>query len=139
MSADENALLEVNDVGPVLARAIADFFAEAHNRDVIKALRKAGVTFAEGPMRRAANGTFSGMTFVLTGTLPSLTRDEATALIEAQGGKVASSVSKKTAFVVAGAEAGSKLERAQALDVEIIDEAGLKKLLSRPVSSRESS
>jgi DNA ligase (NAD+) len=139
MNAGENALLEVSDVGPVLARAIADFFAESHNRDVIKALRKAGVTFAEGPPRRAASGAFSGMTFVLTGTLPSLTRDEASALIEAQGGKVASSVSKKTDFVVAGAEAGSKLERAQALDVKIIDEAGLKKLLSRPTSSRESS
>ena len=139
MNAGEDALLEVSDVGPVLARAIADFFAEAHNRDVIKALRKAGVTFAEGPPRRAASGAFSGMTFVLTGTLPSLTRDEASALIEAQGGKVASSVSKKTDFVVAGAEAGSKLERAQALDVKIIDEAGLKKLLSRPTSSRESS
>jgi DNA ligase (NAD+) len=139
MNAGENALLEVSDVGPVLARAIADFFAESHNRDVIKALRKAGVTFAEGPPRRAASGAFSGMTFVLTGTLPSLTRDEASALIEAQGGKVASSVAKKTDFVVAGAEAGSKLERAQALDVKIIDEAGLKKLLSRPTSSRESS
>jgi DNA ligase (NAD+) len=139
MSADENALLEVGDVGPVLARAIADFFAEAHNRDVIKALRKAGVAFAEGPPRRAANGAFSGMTFVVTGTLPSLTRDEATGLIEAQGGKIASSVSKKTDFVVAGAEAGSKLERALALDVKVIDEAGLKKLLSRPTSSRESS
>ena len=139
MNAGENALLEVSDVGPVLARAIADFFAESHNRDVIKALRKAGVTFAEGPPRRAASGAFSGMTFVLTGTLPSLTRDEASALIEAQGGKVASSVSKKTDFVVAGSEAGSKLERAQALDVKIIDEAGLKKLLSRPTSSRESS
>jgi DNA ligase (NAD+) len=139
MSADENALLEVGDVGPVLARAIADFFAESHNRDVIKALRRAGVTFVEGPPRRAANGAFSGMTLVLTGTLPSLTRDEATALIEAQGGKVASSVSKKTDLVVAGAEAGSKLERAQALAVQIIDEAGLKKLLSRPTSSRESS
>ena len=139
MNAGENALLEVSDVGPVLARAIADFFAESHNRDVVKALRKAGVTFAEGAPRRAASGAFSGMTFVLTGTLPSLTRDEASALIEAQGGKVASSVSKKTDFVVAGSEAGSKLERAQALDVKIIDEAGLKKLLSRPTSSRESS
>ena len=139
MNADEAALLDVNDVGPVLARAIVDFFAEAHNRDVIKALRKAGVTFAEGSPRRAANGAFAGKTFVLTGTLPSLTRDEATALIEGQGGKVASSVSKKTDYVVAGAEAGSKLERAQALDVKVIDEAELKKLLSRPVSTRGSS
>ena len=88
--------------------------------------------------RRAKNGAASGKTFVLTGTLPSLTRDEASALIEAEGGKVTTSVSKKTDFLVAGAEAGSKLERAQALEVTIIDEAGLKKLLSRPASAGES-
>jgi DNA ligase (NAD+) len=75
---------------------------------------------------------------VLTGTLPSLTRDEATAMIEAEGGKVTSSVSKKTDFVVAGAEAGSKLERAQALDVKVIDESALKRLLSPSASHRES-
>jgi DNA ligase (NAD+) len=139
MNADASALLEVNDVGPVLARAIVDFFAERHNRDVIAKLRAAGIHFAEGAPRRSANGALSGMTFVLTGTLPSLTRDEATALIEAQGGKVVSSVSKKTNYVVAGTEAGSKLERAQALNVKIIDETELKKLSSRPVASRESS
>jgi DNA ligase (NAD+) len=139
MNADDSALLEVNDVGPVLARAIVDFFAERHNRDVIAKLRTAGIHFAEGAPRRSANGALSGMTFVLTGTLPSLTRDEATALIEAQGGKVVSSVSKKTDYVVAGTEAGSKLERAQALNVKIIDETELKKLSSRPVASRESS
>ena len=138
MAADESALLEVRDVGPVLARAIADFFAERHNRDVIAKLRAAGVRFAEGSPRRAKNGAASGKTFVLTGTLPSLTRDEASALIEAEGGKVTTSVSKKTDFLVAGAEAGSKLERAQALEVTIIDEAGLKKLLSRPASAGES-
>ena len=138
MSADENALLEVGDVGPVLALAIADFFGEPHNRDVISKLRAAGVQFAEGSPRRAAAGAVSGKTFVLTGTLPSLTRDEATAMIEAEGGKVTSSVSKKTDFVVAGDEAGSKLERAQALDVKVIDESALKKLLSHSASHRES-
>src|SRR5438477_9052704 len=123
MNADETALLDVHDVGPVLAKAIADFFAETHNRDVIKHLRAAGVGFAEGSPRRAASGAVMGMTFVLTGSLPSLTREEATELIEGNGGKVASSVSKKTDFVVAGDEAGSKLERAQALGVKVIDEA----------------
>ena len=131
MSADEAALLQVRDVGPVLAKAVADFFAERHNRDVIGQLRNAGVHFSEGPPRRSSSGAVSGLTFVLTGTLPSLTRGDATALIEADGGKVTSSVSKKTDYVVAGAEAGSKLDKAQALGVEVIDEAGLKKLLSR--------
>src|SRR4030095_6408722 len=125
MNADEAALLGVHDVGPVLAKAIADFFAEVHNRDVIKQLRAAGVRFAEGSPRRAASGAVIGMTFVLTGTLPLLTREEATALIEGDGGKVATSVSKKTDFVVAGDEAGSKLERAQALGVKHTDEAAL--------------
>jgi DNA ligase (NAD+) len=138
MNADETALLDVHDVGPVLAKALADFFAEPHNRDVIKQLRAAGVRFAEGSPRRAASGAVVGMTFVLTGSLPSLTREEATELIEGNGGKVASSVSKKTDFVVAGEEAGSKLERAQALGVKVIDEAGLKALLSGSTSTRRS-
>jgi DNA ligase (NAD+) len=139
MNADEMGLLDVHDVGPVLAKAIADFFAEPHNRDVIKQLRAAGVRFAEGSPRRAASGAGVGMTFVLTGSLPSLTREEATELIEGNGGKVASSVSKKTDFVVAGEDAGSKLERAQALGVKVIDEAGLKALLSGSASTRRSS
>ena len=139
MNAGEAALLDVHDVGPVLAKAIADFFAEPHNRDVIKQLRAAGVHFAEGSPRRSASGAVIGVTFVLTGSLPSLTREEATELIEGNGGKVASSVSKKTDFVVAGEEAGSKLERAQALGVKVIDEAGLKALLSGSKSTRRSS
>ena len=138
MNAGETALLDVHDVGPVLAKAIADFFAETHNRAVIKQLRAAGVHFAEGSPRRAATGAAVGMTFVLTGSLPSLTREEAAELIEGNGGKVASSVSKKTDFVVAGDEAGSKLERAKALGVKVIDEAGLKSLLSGSESTRES-
>src|SRR5262245_39587855 len=123
MDADEAALLGVRDVGPVLAQAIVDFFAEPHNREVIAALRKAGVDFPEGAAHRASSGAVSGLTFVLTGALPSLTREDATALIEGDGGKVTSSVSKKTDFVVAGTEAGSKLDKAQALGVRIIDEA----------------
>jgi DNA ligase (NAD+) len=106
---------------------------------VIKQLRAAGVHFPEGSPRRSASGAVIGVTFVLTGSLPSLTREEATELIEGNGGKVASSVSKKTDFVVAGEEAGSKLERAQALGVKVIDEAGLKALLSGSKSTRRSS
>jgi DNA ligase (NAD+) len=130
MQADEQTLLEVADVGPVVAASIAHFFAEPHNREVIEQLRAAGVHWAEGKPRAAkATGPFTGKTFVLTGTLPTLTRDEASAMIEAAGGKVSGSVSKKTDFVLAGAEAGSKLDRAQELGVRVIDEAGFKRLL----------
>ena len=108
-NADEAALLEVADVGPVLAQSIRQFFAEAHNREVIAQLRAAGVHWPESAPQRAPAGKLAGLTFVLTGTLPTLSRDEAKALIEAQGGKVAGSVSKKTDYVVAGADPGSKL------------------------------
>jgi DNA ligase (NAD+) len=127
MAADAAALLEVRDVGPVVAESIAAFFAEPHNREVIAALRAEGVHWSEARTERAA-GPLAGMTLVLTGTLPSLSRDEASALIEAAGGKVSGSVSKKTHFVVAGAEAGSKLEKARSLGVTVIDEAGLRAL-----------
>jgi DNA ligase (NAD+) len=130
IAADEGALLEVNDVGPVLAQSIVRFFAEAHNRQVIDALRQSGVHWPRRPPRAAKSaGRLAGRAFVLTGTLPSMTRDEAQARIEAQGGKVAGSVSKKTDYVVAGATAGSKLVRAQELGVEILDESALLKLL----------
>jgi DNA ligase (NAD+) len=132
MSADASALLEVRDVGPVLALAIEEFFAERHNRDVIAALRAAGVHWPEGPPQRAPSGVLAGLTFVLTGTLPTLSRDDAKALIESHGGKVAGSVSKKTDYVVAGADAGSKLDRAQELGVSIIDVAGLAALIAAP-------
>ena len=103
------------------AGSIATFFAESHNLEVIEQLRAAGVHWIEGEPVTAVAGAFAGKTFVLTGTLPTLTRDEAKALIEARGGKVAGSVSKKTHYVVAGAEAGSKLEKAQALsDVQLL-------------------
>jgi len=128
-SADEAGLLEVRDVGPVLAQSIRQFFAEAHNREVIAQLRAAGVHWPEGAPQRAAAGKFAGVVFVITGTLPGLSRDEAKALIEAQGGKVAGSVSKKTNFVVAGADPGSKLDRAVELGVKVLDERQFKELI----------
>ena len=127
-SADEAALLEVHDVGPVLAQSIRQFFAEAHNREVIAQLRAAGVHWPESAPQRAPAGRFAGLVFVLTGTLPSLSRDEAKGLIEAQGGKVAGSVSKKTSYVVAGADPGSKLDRAVELGVPVLDEKQFKAL-----------
>ncbi|MDX9717261.1 MAG: NAD-dependent DNA ligase LigA [Thauera sp.] len=130
MAADVDALQQVPDVGPIVANAIAAFFAEPHNREVIEQLRAAGLHWEEGEPAAAAAGALAGKTFVLTGTLPTLTRDEAKALIEARGGKVAGSVSKKTHYVVAGAEAGSKLDKAQALGVAILEEDGLLRLLS---------
>jgi len=119
----------VPDVGPIVAESISRFFAERHNRDVIGALRKAGVHWRDAAPERAPAGKLAGLTIVLTGTLPTLSRDDAKAMIEAAGGKAAGSVSKKTDFVVAGEEAGSKLDKAQELDVPILDEAGLLKLL----------
>ena len=131
LAADEVTLLEVHDVGPVLAESIARFFAERHNRDVIAALRKAGVHWPESEPQRASAGTLAGLTFVLTGTLPELTREDAKARIEERGGKVAGSVSRKTNFVVAGADSGSKLQKAVELDIPVLDEAGLLKLIAR--------
>ena len=113
MDADEATLEGVPDVGPVVAASISGFFRERHNREVIRALRKAGVTWEEGAPRAAASGRAAGKTFVLTGTLPGMTREEATELILSQGGKVSGSVSKKTDYVVAGAEPGSKLAKAR--------------------------
>jgi DNA ligase (NAD+) len=130
IAADREQLQDAPDVGPVLAESIADFFAERHNREVIDALRKAGVHWAETAPQRAAEGKLAGRTIVLTGTMPTLSRDEAKALIEAAGGKAAGSVSKKTDYVVAGEEAGSKLAKAQELGIPILDEAGLKRLLA---------
>ncbi len=130
MAADAARLQEAPDVGPVVAESVARFFAEPHNRAVIADLRAAGVRWAEGePARGAPEGPFAGKIVVLTGTLPTMTRDEAKALVEAAGGRVAGSVSKKTHFVVAGSEAGSKLERARELGVEVLDEARLRAML----------
>ncbi len=129
------ALLEVNDVGPIVAESILQFFGEPHNRDVIQSMQNLGVQWPETAGKQRVAGVLSGKTLVLTGTLPNLSRDAAQALIEAAGGKVSSSVSKKTDYVVAGAEAGSKLEKAQALGVAILDEAALRALLATLVDN----
>ena len=130
MDATEEQLLNVNDVGPIVATSLRLFFDQPHNREVVEQLRACGVTWPEGPPAPVALQPLSGKTFVITGTLPTLSRDEAKALIEAAGGKVAGSVSKKTTFVVAGAEAGSKLIKAQELGVAVLDEAALQELLN---------
>lgn len=130
MTATAEQLLQVNDVGPIVAEAILQFFAEPHNVDVIHSMREQGVTWPEHEGKKANTGGLSNQTFVLTGTLPTMSRDAAKALIEAAGGKVSGSVSKKTHYVVAGADAGSKLENAQTLGVPVIDEAGLIALLA---------
>ena len=133
MSASETQLAEVPDVGPVVAHSIRAFFDQPHNREVVEQLRAAGVTWPEhdAASDRAPDAPLplAGRTLVLTGTLPGLDREQAKALIESAGGKVAGSVSKKTHYVVAGAEAGSKLERARELGVPVLDEAGLRALL----------
>ena len=129
MAANETTLMRVRDVGPVIAQAIVQFFTEAHNQDVIQNLRSAGVHWTEAQVRSDHVGKLSGKSFVLTGTLPTLSRDQAREKIEALGGKVAGSVSSKTDYVIAGAEAGSKLEKAHALGITILDEAGLFALL----------
>nr|WP_232429501.1 NAD-dependent DNA ligase LigA [Noviherbaspirillum autotrophicum] len=129
LNASEEQLLEVADIGPVVARSITTFLSEAMNRELIEQLRAAGIHWAEHERPADLPKPLQGKTFVLTGTLPTLTRDEAAGKIEAAGGKVAGSVSKKTSYVVAGEEAGSKLAKAQELGVTIIDEAGLLHLL----------
>jgi DNA ligase (NAD+) len=130
MAASPAQLLEVPDVGPIVAESIHTFFAQPHNREVVEQLRAAGVSWPEGEgSGDTGPRPLLGLTLVLTGTLPSLSRDEAQALIEAAGGKVSGSVSKKTSYVVAGEEAGSKLEKARTLGVPVLDEAGLRALL----------
>jgi DNA ligase (NAD+) len=131
MAATEEQLQQVPDVGPVVAASLAHFFAQPHNREVIAELRNAGVVWSELAATAVVSSAVSGKTFVLTGTLPSLSRDEAKDLIEARGGKVAGSVSKKTHYVVAGTEAGSKLDKALALGVPVIDESQLRELLEQ--------
>jgi DNA ligase (NAD+) len=128
--ASEEAIQEVPDVGPVVAAHVFHFFQQAHNREVIQALRDLGVHWPAQQRKAAAGeGALSGKTFVITGTLESMSRDEASDRIAALGGKVSGSVSKKTAYVVAGAEPGSKLKKAQELGVEVLDETGFLQLL----------
>ena len=132
MDATLEELLEVGDVGPVVAQSIRTCFEQPHNREVVAGLRAAGITWPEheGAAAHTVPQLLAGKTLVLTGTLPVLTRDEAKALIEAAGGKVAGSVSKKTHYVVAGEEAGSKLNKARELGIAVLDEAGLRELLA---------
>ncbi len=131
IAADVDNLQQVPDVGPVVAASIVRFFAEPHNLAVVEDLRAAGVNWQEGQPSPHASAPLVGKTFVLTGTLPNLTREAAKELIEAQGGKVAGSVSKKTHYVVAGSEAGGKLDKAQELGVTILDEAAFMELLAK--------
>ena len=130
MVASEDALLQVADVGPVVAHSIRTFFDQPHNREVVQALRDAGVSWPEGDALAPTEMPLAGITVVLTGTLQSMGRDEAKEKLEALGAKVAGSVSKKTHYVVAGAEAGSKLDKALELGVPVLDDAGLAVLLS---------
>ena len=125
-----DALLAVPDVGPVVAQSIRTFFDQPHNREVVEQLRACGVHWDESTRDHDAPRPLAGKTLVLTGTLPTLSREEAKARIEAAGGKVTGSVSKKTDYVVAGSEAGSKLAKAQELGVTVLDEDGLDKLLA---------
>ncbi len=127
-------LLSVNDVGPIVAESISEFFSEPHNMQTIKAMVAMGVSWPEHDGKQEVDGVLKGKTFVLTGTLPSLSRDEAKALIEKAGGKVSGSVSKKTDYVVAGAEAGSKLEKASDLGIQILDENQLTAILSQKIA-----
>jgi len=123
MAATEEELTKVNDIGPKVAATVREYFSNERNVALVERLRGFGLTFtAEKKVRGTA---LEGLTFVLTGTLPTLTREEAKARIESAGGKVSGSVSKKTSYVVAGEEAGSKLDKARELGVAVVDEVGL--------------
>lgn len=131
-AASTEELAAVPGIGGVIAESVQQFFADERNRSLIEKLRAAGVNF-QGPEKAVVpegEATLAGLTFVLTGTLPDLTRDDAQAAIEARGGKVTSSVSKKTSYVVAGASPGSKLAKAESLGVTILDQEGLQRVLA---------
>jgi DNA ligase (NAD+) len=130
MDASVEQLLEVSDVGPIVAESIHKFFQQPHNREVVEQLRACGVNWEEGEPAARAPKPLAGKTIVLTGSLPTLSRDEAKDMLEAAGAKVAGSVSKKTDYVIAGAEAGSKLDKARELGVTVLDEDGLKRLVA---------
>jgi DNA ligase (NAD+) len=130
-AATNEDLQNVADVGPVVAARIKAFFEEQHNLDVIARLQEYGVNWPESePLVTADDGILSGKTFVITGTLPSMTRDQAKETIQLAGGKVTGNVSSKTDYLVAGEKAGSKLAKAEKLEVTVLDEAGLRKLIS---------
>jgi DNA ligase (NAD+) len=131
MEASVEQLLEVRDVGPVVAQSIRTFFEQPHNREVVEQLRAAGIAWDEHDGQGDLSPKpLAGKTVVLTGTLPTLSREQAKEMLEAAGAKVAGSVSKKTDYVVAGAEAGSKLVKAQELGVTVLDVDGLRALLA---------
>jgi DNA ligase (NAD+) len=134
MAADEDRLMQVPDVGPVVAHSLRQFFAQPHHVEVIEQLRACGVHWADQAPSAGARLPLAGKTYVLTGTLPTLSREQAKEMLEAAGAKVAGSVSKKTTAVIAGAEAGSKLEKAQGLGVPVLDEAALLALLASPAA-----
>ena len=129
MDATEEQLLTVNEVGPIVAKSLRTFFDQPHNREVVEQLRACGVTWQEGEPAAVTPKPLSGKTFVITGTLPTLSRDEAKVMLEAAGAKVAGSVSKKTDYLLAGSDAGSKLDKARELGVVVIDETLLMDML----------
>jgi DNA ligase (NAD+) len=131
MAAPREDLEAIEGIGPIIAESVVAFFADARNRAEVASLRELGLSWPRGARRVRADGPLAGKSFVLTGTLAGMTREEAKQHIEAAGGKVTASVSKKTDYVVAGSEPGSKLRKAQELEVEVIDEAGLRRLLDR--------
>lgn len=136
MSADEETLQQAEEVGPKVSKSIRLFFHEKRNRDLVERLRQAGLTF-EHTVRKKSGGPLTGKVFVLTGTLPNLAREEAKARIEAGGGKVTGSVSKKTDYVLAGADPGSKLDKAKELGIKILDEVELLAMLNGSRSAAE--
>ena len=127
-SADIEALCDIEDVGEVTARYVVDFFSHPKTREIIDELRECGVVMTFESQQKSEK--LAGLTFLLTGTLPTMKRDEAASLIESHGGKVSSSVSKKTSYVVAGSDAGSKLTKAESLGVTVIDEETLMKMVT---------
>ena len=129
-SATEEDLIAIEDVGAITANYVTDFFTHPQTRTMLDRMKAAGVVTARDPSLQEG-GIFEGMTFVLTGTLPTMKRDEAAALIEKHGGKTSSSVSKKTTYLLAGAEAGSKLAKAESLGVPILSEEDLFAMLSQ--------
>jgi DNA ligase (NAD+) len=131
LAAPEEELQRADEVGPKVARSIRMFFDVPQNRELVERLRAAGLTFTHEKKAVVSEGVVAGKVFVITGTLPALSREEAKERIEARGGKVTDSVSKKTHYLVAGEKAGSKLEKAKQLGIPVLDEAGLLELLSQ--------
>jgi DNA ligase (NAD+) len=136
-TATQQDLEGIEGIGPNIAATIVDWMDQLSNRELLKRLQAVGVWPTEGEGVATEPGIFSGMTFVLTGKLPSLTRGEAKALIELHGGKVTGSVSRRSSYVVAGESAGSKLDRALALGIPVLNESGLRSLIERKESRGE--